>query len=100
MGYKQRDSILLQKLSFRFVSGFQAVISAIFLLEFFDSAGGIDEFLLAGIEWVAERTNFYMDFRFSGTGGKFVATAAPDLDGNIFWMNAFFHLNYSWYIYL
>ncbi len=70
------------------------VIFAIFLLEPLYSAGGIDVFLLAGIERMAHRAYLGVDF-FGGTAGlEGVTAAAVNHDLIVFWMYFFFH-NYS-----
>src|SRR5215831_6777769 len=48
----------------------------VFSLESFDTAGRIDEFLLAGKERMAFRADFKMDFRFRRAGLKSFATGA------------------------
>jgi hypothetical protein len=75
------------------------VIFAVFLLESLYSAGCIDIFLLAGIERMAHRANFGVDF-FDGTAGlEGVAAAAMNHYLIVFWMYSFFHnLQFSRYL--
>jgi len=70
------------------------VIFAVFLLESLYSPGGIDIFLLAGIERMAHRAYLGVDF-FDGTAGlEGIAAAAVNHHLIVFWMYSFFH-NYS-----
>jgi len=81
--------------------GFLDVVFAIFLLESLYSAGGIDIFLLAGIERMAHRAYLSVDF-FDGTAGlESIAAAAVNNDLVVFWMYFFFHnLQFSRYLHL
>jgi len=70
------------------------VACAVFLLEPLYSPGGIDIFLLAGIERMAHRADLCVDF-FDGTAGlERTAAAAMDHHLIVFWMYLFFH-NYN-----
>ena len=79
--------------------GFLDVIFAVFLLKSLYSTGGIDIFLLAGIERMAHRANFSVDF-FVGTAGlEGIAAAAMNHYLIVFWMYSFFHsLQFSRYL--
>ncbi len=70
------------------------VIFAVFLLESLYSAGGIDIFLLAGIERMAHRADLRVDFFGGAAGFEGIAAAAVNHDLIVFWMYFFFH-NYS-----
>ena len=67
------------------------VFDAVFLSELFYSAGGIDEFLLAGKERVAIRANFHMDITHRGTGLGHMATRTGDRRRFVLWMDTCFH---------
>ncbi len=70
------------------------IIFAVFLLESLYSAGGIDIFLLAGIERMAHRAYLGVDFFGGAAGFEGIATAAVNHYFIVFWMYFFFH-NYS-----
>ncbi len=70
------------------------VIFAVFLLESLYSAGGIDIFLLAGIERMAHRAYLGVDFFGGAAGFEGIAAAAVNHYFIVFWMYFFFH-NYS-----
>ena len=75
------------------------VICAVFLLETLYSPGGIDVFLLAGIERMAHRADFGVDFLGCAAGLEGVTAAAVNHYLIIFWMYIFFH-NLKFSIYL
>jgi len=75
----------------RFLGVFPEVIFAVFFLESFYSACGIDEFLFAGIEGVAHRADFCMYFLGGTAGLEGIAAATADYHLMIFRMYAFFH---------
>lgn len=64
---------------------------AVFLSELFYSAGGVDEFLLAGKERMAIRANFHMDIAHRGTGFDHMATGTSDRRRLIFRMDTCLH---------
>src|SRR4029077_18700361 len=64
---------------------------AVFPSELFYSAGGVDEFLLAGKERMAIRANFHMDIAHRGTGFDHMATGTSDRRRLIFRMDTCFH---------
>ena len=56
--------------------------------EALDAACRVDQFLLAGEEWVAGRTDFYVDVALVGrAGSEIVAARAHNPDFVIVWMN-------------
>src|SRR5260221_3195416 len=61
------------------------------LLEFIDAPRGIDEFLCAGVEGMADVTNAQQDHGLGGAGLDHVAASATDFRFLIFWMNVSFH---------
>jgi len=86
--------ILEGQLLLLFFLGFLDVVFAVFFLEPLYSAGGIDVFLLAGIEWMAHRAYLGVDF-FDGTAGlEGITAAAVNHYLLVFWMYTFLH-NYS-----
>ena len=68
------------------------IACAVFLLETLDSAGCIDIFLLAGIEWMAHRTDFSVYLFCCAAGLEGIAAAATHNHFFILWMNIFFHI--------
>lgn len=65
---------------------------AIFLAEFLYPSGGVNDFLLTGIERVADRAYFYMQgLAHCGAGLERVAATASYGDFLIIWMNFCFH---------
>jgi hypothetical protein len=67
------------------------VACAVLLPESFNSTGRIHEFLLAGIERMAHRADFCVDFLGRTASLERVATAAMNHYLIIFWMYFFFH---------
>lgn len=63
----------------------------VFLLEAFDSACRIDEFMFAGIERMAHRAYFSVDFLYGAAGLEGISAAAFDLYDLIFRMYVLFH---------
>lgn len=64
----------------------------VLLLEAVDTTSGVDETLLASVEWVAVGANFNVNvFTLSGKGFSFKATCARHLSFVHFWMDIFFH---------
>ena len=63
----------------------------VFLLEAFDAAGGIDEFLLAGVERVADAADFDFDVLEGGAGFEGIAAGAADLGEIVLGVEFFFH---------
>ncbi len=89
---------LLLLVFFGCLGGFH-VIFAVFLLEPLYSAGGIDIFLLAGIERMAHRAYLGVDFLDGTAGFERVTAAAMDHYLIVFWMYSFFHnLQFSRYL--
>ena len=82
-----------QLLSLVFFSLFE-VACAVFLLESFYSACGIDKFLFARIERMAHRADFCVYLFCCAVGLERTPTAAMDRYLIVFWMYVFFH-NYS-----
>jgi hypothetical protein len=65
---------------------------AIFLAEFLNPPGGVNNLLFACIERVTERTHFNMKgFTHGGTGLECIAATARHGDFLIVWMNFWFH---------
>ena len=67
------------------------IACAVFLLEPLDSPGGIDKFLLAGIEWMAHRADFCVNFLCRAARLERVSTAAMNYYLVVFRMYIFFH---------
>jgi hypothetical protein len=88
---RSRDCNLKNQLLLWFRGIFLDVIFAVFLLESLDSAGRVDEFLLAGIERMAHRADFRVDFLGCAAGLEGITTAAVYPDLMVFWMYVFFH---------
>ena len=67
-----------------------------FLVEFVHAAGGVDDFLLAGIEGVAQGANLDIEVFFfhSGTGGEFVAARAGYVNFAVIGVNILFHFRF------
>ena len=63
----------------------------IFLFEFLDTAGGVDQFLFAGEEGMAGRADFHADLAVHRAHFDFSATGADGFDLMIFRMNIGFH---------
>ena len=61
------------------------------LLEFIHAAGGIDKFLLAGVERVTGVADTYDNHRFRGAGFDDVAACATDLRIHVLRMYFVFH---------
>lgn len=74
-----------------FLGAFLKVICAVFLLESFYPACGIDIFLFAGIEGVAHRADFCVYFLGGAVGFESIAAAAAHHHFVIFRMYVFFH---------
>ena len=68
-----------------------ALVACVFFLEFFDTAGCIDELLLAGKIGVASRTNFHPHLALNGSEFKFTAAGADRLNIMIGGMGIWFH---------
>lgn len=67
------------------------VIIAVFFEKFIHTTGRVDQFLFAGEEWMALRTNFNGDVANSGVSLKLVAAGASHSCHIIVRMNSFFH---------
>jgi len=67
--------------------GFDAVSS----LEALDTAGGVDDLLLSGVQGMAVGANLDMDFGARGAGLDPEAAGAHDCALLVCWMNSFFH---------
>lgn len=83
-------------LSLIFKSGLTLEHIAEFLVEFVHTAGGVDDFLLAGVEGVALGANLDSEVFFSHRrfGNEFVAARAGNVYVVIFWVNALFHFDF------
>lgn len=70
-----------------------AGLNPVLATEFIDAAGGVDDFLLAGIERMAGRTDIDADrVRFQGrTGLKRITAAARYGEVLVSWMDIGFH---------
>ena len=78
------ESILSGRLLFRFF--------AIFLAKFLNTPGGVNDFLFAGIEWMADRAHFNMQgFAHGRTGLERIAATAGHGNFLIIGMNICFH---------
>src|SRR5450756_1189641 len=67
-------------------------LARVFLPEFLDAAGGVDDFLLAGVERMAVRA--YLDVQLAGERGarlELVAATADDVYFFVFRVNLGFH---------
>ena len=74
-----------------------ALNGAVFLTEAFDTAGGVNDLLLAGVERVAFGTDFDVQrFRARGAGLEVVAAAAGDADFDVVRMHGVFHDGVLW----
>jgi hypothetical protein len=70
----------------------QQQLHAVFLAEFFHSAGGVNNLLLACIEWMALRAHFDIQrLAVGGTGFELVAATAGYGDFVVIRMNVGFH---------
>jgi hypothetical protein len=67
------------------------VACAVLLLEPLYSAGGINIFLFAGIERMAHRADFRVDFFRRAAGLERITTAAVNHHLIVFWMYSLFH---------
>ena len=64
----------------------------IFLTKFLNPSGGIDDFLLAGIEWMADRANLDMQgLAHGGTRLEYIAATAGNGNFLIIRVNICFH---------
>lgn len=64
---------------------------AVTLLKLLDPAGGINQFLLSGIKWMAIAADSDVNFVHCRAGFKVIAAAACDKALVILWMNSFLH---------
>jgi hypothetical protein len=63
----------------------------VFLFELLHAPAGIDELLFAGVKRVALGAHFKVQVVPGGTGGKFIAAGALNLNFFVRRMDAFFH---------
>lgn len=77
-----------------FICLFEVVLT-VFLLESFDAAGGVDEFLLAGVEWVTGRADFSVYLLCRAAGLECTAAAAVNRNRSVFRVYIFFHYQNS-----
>ncbi len=63
------------------------------LSELVDTTTGINDFLLACVEWVALTAHVYMEFAFTHSRSRYelVTAAASNSYWNVIWMNFWFH---------
>ena len=73
------------------LGGLVLVCGSVLLLESLDSACGIDEFLLAGVEWMAHRADFGVYFFCGASGLEGISATASDGNRVVFRMYVFFH---------
>jgi hypothetical protein len=61
--------------------------------EFVDTATGVNNFLLTGVERVAFTAHVYVEIAFAHgrSSNEFVTTAAANSYWNVIWMNFWFH---------
>ena len=64
---------------------------SIFLIELINTSAGSSSFLLAGVEWMAFWTDFYVDIFLCWTGYKCVAAVAGNGCLIVLWMDSFSH---------
>tara|TARA_Y100000758_G_scaffold283071_1_gene231627 strand:+ start:155 stop:493 length:339 start_codon:yes stop_codon:yes gene_type:complete len=64
---------------------------SIFLFEFFDTAGGVNQFLLTGEKWVACGADFHSHIAHGTSHLELVSTCAGYCTERIFRMNPSFH---------
>jgi hypothetical protein len=77
---------------YRSALAFRRWLALVLLLEPFDAAGGIEDFLLAGIERVAFGAHLDVQIVVERrTRLELVAATANDVNFLIFWMNFIFH---------
>lgn len=83
-------------LSLIFKSGLTLEHIAEFLVEFVHTAGGVNDFLLAGVERMAQRTNLDIEVFFfhSRTGSEFIAARASYVNFAVIGMSILFHLGF------
>lgn len=73
-------------------SGLLLTLFAIFLTKFLHTPSGINNFLLAGVERMADRAHFDMQRpTHGGAGLEDTAATAGDSDFLVVWMNIRFH---------
>jgi hypothetical protein len=90
-GCSLREKLTLLGFLFFFFGFLFDITRAVLLLETFDPAGGIYEFLLAGIERMAHRAYLGVDFLGRAAGLERIAAAAVNDHFLIFWMYVFLH---------
>lgn len=61
------------------------------VLELFDTACGVHELELAGVERVANVANVHLEFLAGAPGREAVTAATGDLGFEVFWVDAVFH---------
>jgi hypothetical protein len=66
-------------------------IAFIFAIEFFDTAGAVDQFLFTGKERMTGGANFHFNITDSRTGHEGIATGTRDSAFFVFRMNIGFH---------
>ena len=72
-----------------------ALEPGVFLLEFLDTAGGVDEFLLAGEEGVTLGANFYFYILLGRPNFNLITTGTSSCGHTILGMYFFFHFLFS-----
>src|SRR5262249_45470160 len=85
------ETLLMRKRSGSQAPKRGAGLVAVAALEAFDTAGGVDDLLLAGIERMAVRADLDMDLRARGARLDLVAAGADDRAALVRGMNSFFH---------
>jgi hypothetical protein len=70
---------------------------AVFALKAFDASGGIDQALLSGVERMAIRAHFNVNFRQGGTRFEGIAACASNQAAAVLGMNISFHSPVSAY---
>ncbi len=71
----------------------------VFLFEFLNPAGSIDQFLFAGEERMTGGTDFNLHFTVDGAELKLIAAGTDSIDFMVFWMDIRFHFFASKYIF-
>ena len=67
------------------------LVHAVFLVELLDTSTCLVSLLLSGVEWMALRTNFNVDFRLGRSCNKCVTTVAGYGCLIVIWMDSFSH---------
>ena len=67
------------------------IVAAVFLLEFLNPSGRVDELLCSGVKGMAFAANIDFQLLPRAAGGERIAAAASNLGVKVFRMNVFLH---------